>query len=244
MSIDLAAVRAAAQQLTRAIDNPNDPAARRHAACLKEDEDKLTTVVDQPGYRPVRPDELCPTTVLQILGERLRGLIDLGAPEARAIPRPVREHLLQVRALLGDSFWPFFAWPPGQPAWADRRRALLLALEAVTEAPAPTGVNAGLELIAGGISYRGHPVDLVGRPRQMLEALLRSRWRRLTAADLCKEMEVDTTYATFPEQVIKDTACTLRAALRAVIKAAGQECGDPIRSVGKGADLTYSLEMP
>jgi hypothetical protein len=84
MSIDLAAVRAAAEQFISALQNPAGPAVRCEAARLKNEEDRLTTFVDQEGYRPVRAEELAESTVVQILGARLWGLLDLDAPGRRS----------------------------------------------------------------------------------------------------------------------------------------------------------------
>jgi hypothetical protein len=129
MGIDLAAIRAAAAELTRAISDPEDCAIRHVAARLKEEEDKLTTVVDPKGYRPLGPEELDAATVLQIYGRQLLGLLDLdGAEVAQKLPRSDREALHRVRALLSDSWgWGSFCASP------DRRRDLLLALEAVRD---------------------------------------------------------------------------------------------------------------
>ena len=46
------------------------------------------------------------------------------------------------------------------------------------------------------------------------------------------------------EQVIKDTATTLRAALKKAIKAAGLDCKNPLKSSDKGRNLTYILAIP
>jgi hypothetical protein len=101
-----------------------------------------------------------------------------------------------------------------------------------------------IEIIPGGFAYRGRPYDLVGRPRDMLEALLNARYRRATADDLRKAMGIDDETVNDPEQVVRDTAKILRHALRKAVQDAGVDCQDPLRSMGKGEDLTYSLEFP
>jgi hypothetical protein len=59
-------------------------------------------------------------------------------------------------------------------------------------------------------------------------------------------MKVDDEAASFPEQVIRDTAKRLRAALRKALGLpfkgkASQKAVDPLPSKGKGEYLTYSL---
>jgi hypothetical protein len=102
----------------------------------------------------------------------------------------------------------------------------------------------GLELIPGGFAYKGRTHDLTGRPRDMLEALVESHHRRCTASELRKVIGVDDESTTYPEQVIRDTAKTLRNALKGAVKAAGLSCKNPLPSTGKGKDLTYILALP
>jgi hypothetical protein len=110
-------------------------------------------------------------------------------------------------------------------------------------APTPPEDDRALRLIPGGFSYRGTSHDLAGRPREMLEALLGSPERRLTADQLRVAMKVDDAGVVYPEQVVRDTAGKLRAALRAAAGAAGQACEDPLPSIGRGRELTYTLAI-
>jgi hypothetical protein len=98
-----------------------------------------------------------------------------------------------------------------------------------------------LELAPGGFAYHGKPYILTGRPRQMLKALLESKFLRLSRHDLRKAMNLDDERDGFHDQVVKDSALQLRRALRA---AAGKRCDDPLPSIGRGDDLTYILDMP
>jgi hypothetical protein len=43
---------------------------------------------------------------------------------------------------------------------------------------------------------------------------------------------------------VKDVANDLRAALREAVKAAGLSCENPLLSIGRGKDLTYTLTLP
>jgi hypothetical protein len=245
---NLAAVRAAAEQLTRAIHNPADPAVRCEAARLNNEEDRLTTVVDHPDYRPVPPAELDELVVLQILGERLWGLLDPDAPGAtQQLPRPVRESLHRLRVILSKSAWALdlVAGPPEEPAVAVSRHDLLLALDAVTSPdPGQADVGGQVVLVAGGFEYAGRSHTLTGRPRAMLAALLAARGWRMTALAIRDALEVSDVFVGFPEQVVRDTAYDLRRALRAACAAVGRECVNPLPSTGRGADLTYRLDMP
>jgi hypothetical protein len=102
----------------------------------------------------------------------------------------------------------------------------------------------GLVLIPGGFSYGGKPYLLSGKPRAMLAALLVSRYRRCTAAELRKSLDLNDDVVTYPEQVVKDAAKELRAALRKAANDAGLSCDNPLKSVGKREELTYILAMP
>jgi hypothetical protein len=108
----------------------------------------------------------------------------------------------------------------------------------------PPGDNDGPKLVPGGFEYKGKAHDLTGRPRDMLAALLESRHRRCAVSDLRRSLGVDDEAVEWPEQVIKDTAKELRAALRAAASGADVACGNPLPSTGKGRDLTYKLDMP
>jgi len=126
--------------------------------------------------------------------------------------------------------------------WANMR----LETQAVGELP-PVVLphpSAGVDLIPGGFAYQGKPHNLTGRPRDMLAALLSSRFLRCTASELREKLGVDDEAVTYPDQVVKDAAGTLRQALKGAVKAAGMACKDPLPSTGKGKDLTYGLAMP
>jgi hypothetical protein len=101
----------------------------------------------------------------------------------------------------------------------------------------------GLVLVPGGFLFRGKKHDLNGRPLAMLKVLLQSRRRSDTADGLRQAMGVDDESVSGPVQVIQDTACRLRKALRQAAKGAGVECEDPLPSKGRGADLTYTLAL-
>jgi hypothetical protein len=103
--------------------------------------------------------------------------------------------------------------------------------------------SSSLELAAGGFTYRGRVYDLSGRPYEMLAALLASHWHRMTTPQLVDALKATDT-ATYPEQVVKDTARKLRQALKAAVESAGLSCPDPLPSKGEGKHLTYCLEVP
>jgi hypothetical protein len=101
-----------------------------------------------------------------------------------------------------------------------------------------------LELIAGGFIFRAKTHELSGRPRAMLAALLNTDNRRMTAEELREVLAIDDDAVNFPEQVVKDTAIKLRKALKRAALESGLSCENPLRSNGKGKDLTYILDMP
>ena len=103
---------------------------------------------------------------------------------------------------------------------------------------------ASLTLISAGFVYRGKVHNLAGKPLKMLEALLASRWKRCSVADLIRDLEIDEDEVEFPEQAVKDTARKLRKALRRAVEAAGLSTANPLPSEGRGADLTYRLALP
>jgi hypothetical protein len=78
----------------------------------------------------------------------------------------------------------------------------------------------------------------------MLGALLKARHHRCTVSQLRTIIDVDDAAVTYPEQVVKDTAKTLRAALKEAMKHAPVPDKNPLRSVGKGKDLAYILQIP
>ena len=101
-----------------------------------------------------------------------------------------------------------------------------------------------VELVAAGFVYRDRVTDLTGRPLAMLAALLESPRHRCTALELRGKMVVDDDAVNYPEQVVRDTAMFLRAALKKAISAAGHSCEDPLPSIGRGKELSYQLAMP
>jgi hypothetical protein len=61
--------------------------------------------------------------------------------------------------------------------------------------------------------------------------------------DLRQALAVNEDFVEWPDQVIKDAASDLRKALEAAVKAANVSCETPLRSLGKGPDLTYILNL-
>jgi hypothetical protein len=108
----------------------------------------------------------------------------------------------------------------------------------------PPAKRTALELIQGGFSLHGKVQNLTGRPWDMLSTLLKSKHLRCTASELRQALSIDDAIVNYPEQVVKDTASALRAALQQAAAAAGLECENPLPSKGKGAHLTYILEIP
>jgi hypothetical protein len=77
----------------------------------------------------------------------------------------------------------------------------------------------------------------------MLRVLLASPHHTATADQLREQMGVDDQAVTYPEQVIRDPAKKLRAALREAARAAGRPFPrDPLPSTGRGRELTYRLD--
>jgi hypothetical protein len=101
-----------------------------------------------------------------------------------------------------------------------------------------------LECVSAGFHYRGHFLDLCGRPLAMLCALHKARHNRLSADQLREAMKVDDEVVNDPDQVIRDTAYKLRRALREAVARAGRTCSDPLPPIGRGKDLTYKLDLP
>jgi hypothetical protein len=101
-----------------------------------------------------------------------------------------------------------------------------------------------LELLPTGFAYKSNKYDLAGRPRQMLEALLRSPYRRLSVNELRRDLQINDESVEHPDQVIKDAATDLRKALRKAIEDAGLECEDPLPSRGQRDLLAYLLNIP
>jgi hypothetical protein len=135
-------------------------------------------------------------------------------------------------------------------AWLDKVRNVRDAALTLVANPGATSKEdesqsaANVELIPGGFLYKGKTHDLTGRPLEMLKALLKSCYLRLSASEVREALRVDDETVEFPEQVIKDTASELRLKLRKAVADAGLKCDNPLPSLGKGKDLTYKLDLP
>jgi hypothetical protein len=110
--------------------------------------------------------------------------------------------------------------------------------ESIAAKAAPiTLVPEGFQLLGGGVE------SLPGKPLAMLQAIMATRHRRMTATDILKTLWRDN-FISNPEQAVKDTASKLRLALRDALRRTGiAELGDPLPSTGQGADLTYQLDL-
>ncbi len=121
--------------------------------------------------------------------------------------------------------------------------AAAAAAKPIDHAPAapPRLPNAGgLEIVAGAFVYAGQKHDLTGRPWDMLDALLRSRFGQMGRDELRAAMELQADLDT----AVKDAATALRKALKAAIAMAGKKCENPLGSKGKGRHTVYRLDMP
>jgi hypothetical protein len=129
----------------------------------------------------------------------------------------------------------------GKAGWLGTCNTFLDAVQPSEVAEASSG---DIEIIPGGFSYRGSKNDLTGRPLAMLRELRNAPDRRLTGDMLRSRMNINDEFVNSPERVIRDTAKNLRKRLKKAIRDAGLHCDDPLPSVGRGADLTYRLNMP
>jgi hypothetical protein len=151
-----------------------------------------------------------------------------GADRQRVPPATLRQFEAAVERLKGELL------PGGDPA----------KLTPPPRVDVRSLLDGGLRLAPGGFLYGGQFHNLTGRPLQMLTALLDAPFGRMTADELRKVMAVDDEAVEFPEQVVKDAAKALRASLRQAAEAIGRPVDNPLPSSGRGADLTYSLNMP
>jgi hypothetical protein len=108
---------------------------------------------------------------------------------------------------------------------------------------------ANLEIIAGGFAYRGKTYDLAGRSFQMLRALFDAKHHRMSRNDLRTQLSVNDDHVNYPDQVIADTAKSLRKALRKALEETGElerdgKTIDPLPSYDEGKNLAYGLNMP
>ncbi len=111
--------------------------------------------------------------------------------------------------------------------------------------PSTPDASEGLVLISGGFSYGGLPYDLTGHPLHMLQALIAAHHHRCSLGQLRDALKVDDAHVEFPDQVVKDTAKKLKNALAIAVKTTHPSSElNPISSTGKGADLTYKLNLP
>ncbi len=125
------------------------------------------------------------------------------------------------------------------------RTAIEQAIDLAGLAESPSaGSAAGLAVIPAGFTFHGKEYTLIGKPLVRLRVLLNSPHRRCSAEQLREAIGLDDAVVTYPEQVIRDTAKRLRAALVKAVSASGISCKTPLLSKGKGEDLTYILAIP
>ena len=105
------------------------------------------------------------------------------------------------------------------------------------------GQDQPIELLPAGFRLRGGEMEnLAGKPRAMLKALLDSRNHRMSPADLGRDLW-DDSGASWREQAVKDTACKLRKRLLQALRKLGIDSKKLLPSHGKGADLSYQLDL-
>jgi hypothetical protein len=120
-------------------------------------------------------------------------------------------------------------------------RACGMAIELMAP-PSPT--FADLQLAPGGFTCRSDFHELTGRPLDMLRALLSALDHRLTADQLRVGLRINDEEVEFPQQVVRDMACKLRAVLRKAWEQAGVPMKNPLPHSGSGRDLSYALQLP
>jgi DNA-binding response OmpR family regulator len=101
-----------------------------------------------------------------------------------------------------------------------------------------------LSLLAGAFDYYGHRQTLVGKPRRVLEELIKAPDHTLTMAALQNTVWAD---ALTGHETIRSAIAALRKALRDAIQAAGFPLPpDPLPCVQRGSpELTaWRLELP
>jgi hypothetical protein len=109
--------------------------------------------------------------------------------------------------------------------------------------PQGKGEDAPLAIVPGGFTLSGRRFRLSGRPWHMLRILLESRHQAAKVDDLRNRMGINDEPRDMPEQIVRDTACKLRKALRKAAKVIGCAIDDPLPSIGRGQDLCYSLDL-
>jgi hypothetical protein len=102
-----------------------------------------------------------------------------------------------------------------------------------------------LEFRPGEIVFRGHAVELKGKPWQILQAIATAPGCVKRADDLLKEIWGDK-LDSIEQTTLSFHVCTARKALRKVITAAGlQPPDDPLPAVDRGHGLlAWKLELP
>jgi hypothetical protein len=173
---------------------------------------------------------------LRLQPETLREGVALGVDRAEIGPilenAAMHAHGLIEQALLGQPL-------DSGPVCAELRRfSDLLAANPGEEETGP------LELLPNGFAYMGKDYRLTGRPRQILEALLKAPHQKRYARELCKDLQIDEDSVDYPEQVIRDATTDLRKMLRTAIQDAGQNHEQPLPSSGRGTSLAYQLDLP
>jgi hypothetical protein len=105
----------------------------------------------------------------------------------------------------------------------------------------PVETQSRLALAPGGFSLGDKLYRLTGRPLEMLRVLLNSKHYAATVTQLRIEMKINDEVVSFPEQVIRDAAKALRAALR---RAANKpKTWEPVPSAGTGEQISYRLDL-
>lgn len=185
--------------------------------------------------------------------ESLQRLIDLQILlRDPAVDRGVEMGLSPIEAsrMIGaveracDDLWKTVISGKDEATCQERLDEALVMLRDVLRVAGSRSVSPPVELIPGGFVYRNKKRDLTGRPWNILAALLKAPYSRRTAMDLRRDLEIDDQFVSFPEQVIRDAAKDLRAALRAAVEEEGLGCDDPLPSGGRGLDLYYELALP
>jgi hypothetical protein len=129
--------------------------------------------------------------------------------------------------------------------WLALQHTVITAAQAPLEEDSVPRSSSPLQMLEGGISYRGGPVvNLRGKPLAVLRALVKPRTRRLSADDLrCAVWGPNTVVG---EESLRTHICKARRALREAIRAAGlTPPDDPLPTVERGAGrLAWGLDLP
>lgn len=127
----------------------------------------------------------------------------------------------------------------GRTKW--HRRHCLGALERLARSEADDII----EIVPTGFRLAGGAIEsLTGKALAMLRELVAARDYRLSHADILRKVWPDGEVLSSPEQAVKDAATKLRRALREALQRMGiKRPVNPLPSVGRGADLTYQLDL-